>query len=879
MFAWFRRKRPRDGEIEEELEYHLEMLSRERLENGRDAREAHCFAKRKLGNKTLVKEEAREIWRSAYLDQIGRDLRFAARMLRKAPAFYLLVVGILGLGIASTVSFFSLVDGVLLRPLPYRDPERLVTLTSYAPKPPFDSNGSLSYNDFEELKAKTSSFEDLAVTFRTGWSRVTLTGGSEPVILQGAFVSPNLFAMLGRFPLIGRTFTNEENQRAERVVVISEALWARRFGSSESAIGQDLKFGHGRWRVIGVMPADFQAPFLHTQLWAPVRSHPDWNDASNGNPPDQPRWDVMGRLRPGVSFATAQAEVDSIENGLKTASPNLHVDSVRVVSLREHFTGNVKKPLLILLCAVGCLLLIACANVANLLLARASQRERELAIRAALGAGRTQLLRQLVTEALAFSCAAGVLGAAAAALLVPLLTRFAPAGTPLLDSVKLNERALLFAVIVSTSIGLFLGVITAWRLSRGESGGHLKAAGRNATEARKAVRLKSVLVVAEFAIATVLLTGAVLLIRSFMAVLNVDPGFPIERILTIKIGLTAETSAPQAARFYNDALARMAALPGVQATGGVSNLFFLDESRNHALRQVEGHPPERKSAWKPLVWTQVSGDYFRTMGIPLLRGRLFSARDQPTSPPVAIINETLARRYWPGENPVGKRLKGFDPRGQHDDWLTVVGVVKDTHSGGIEKAPFSQIYEVQAQRGEQIGNFVLRTAGDPATLAASARAVIRSVNPNAFVSSISTMEQLLDTQESGRRFETWLISVFSSLALALAALGVFAILHYSVAARTNEIGIRMALGADARSITRLVLGNGTGLAIAGILIGAIAALWSSKAISAMLYQVKPGDPISFAAAALTLFLVALLASYLPALRASRIDPMIALREE
>jgi predicted permease len=818
-------------------------------------------------------------WRSAYLDQIGRDVRFAARMLRKAPSFYVLVVGILALGIASAVAFFSLVDGVLLRPLPYRKPERLVMLTSYAPKPPFESNGSISYNDFQQLKAKAALFEDLAVTFRTGWSRVTLTGGREPVVMQGAFVSPDLFDMLGRTPLIGRTFTNEENQHAERVVVISQALWAQRFGSSEAAIGQDLEFGHRRWRVIGVMPQDFQAPFLHTQLWAPVRSHPDWNDAENGNPPDQPRWDVMGRLRPGVSIAAAQAQIDSIENGLKTASPDLHSENVRVEPLREHFTDKVRKPLLILFCAVGCLLLIACANVANLLLARASQRERELAIRTALGAGRAQLLLQLLTEAMAFACGAGVLGAALAAIFVPLLTRLAPAGTPLLDSVKLNERALLFAVLVSASIGLLLGTITAWRLSRGESGDYLKAAGRNATGTRRAARLKNVLVIAEFAIATVLLTAAGLLIHSFIAVLNVNPGFPAEKILTVKIGLPDNMTPPQIAQFYRGALERLAALPGVQAAGGVSNVFFLNETRNHALRQVEGHPPEAKSEWKPLVWTQISGDYFRAMGIPLLRGRFFNERDLPASPPVVIINETLARRYWRGEDAIGKRLKGFDPRGRHDDWLTVVGIVKDTHSGGLEKTPFSQIYEVQAQRGEPIGNFVLRTAGDPAQLAASVRTLIHNTNHNAFVDSISTMEQLLDLQTAARRFQTWLIGVFSALALALAALGIFAILHYSVSARTNEIGVRMALGANPKNIARLVLENGTGLAIAGILIGIVGALGSTRVISGLLYQVRPIDPVSFAGAALTLFAVALAASYLPALRASRIDPIAALREE
>ena len=300
MFSWFNRRRPPDAEIEEELEHDLALLAKERLEDGCDPAEVSSSVRRLLGNKTLIQEQTRQMWRNAYWDEISRDLRFTARMLRRSPVFYSLVVGILALGAASTVSFFSLVDGVLLRPLPYREPARLVTLTSYAPLPPFASNGSISYNDYQQLETQASSFEQLAVTFRVGWSRVTLTSPSETVTLQGAFVSPDVFSMFGRPPLIGRTFTDQENQRAERVVVISQALWAQRFGSSPQAIGRDLEFARGRWRVIGVMPADFQVPSLHTQLWAPVLSHPGWDDASNGNPRDQPRWDVMARLKPRV---------------------------------------------------------------------------------------------------------------------------------------------------------------------------------------------------------------------------------------------------------------------------------------------------------------------------------------------------------------------------------------------------------------------------------------------------------------------------------------------------------------------------------------------------------------------------------------------------
>ncbi len=754
------------------------------------------------------------------MDALFSDLRYALRSFRQAPAFFSLVIGILALGIGASVSIFRLVDGVLLRPLPYRDPQHLVTLTSYASKPPFDSNGSLSYNDFQQLRAKSRSFANLAVTFRTGWSRVTLTSGTEPVPLQGAFVSPNFFAIFGRVPMIGRNFTPEENMRAERVVVISEALWSQRFGHLPSVLGQDLEIGHARWRVIGVMPSNFQVPFLDTQFWAPVLSHPDWNDPEHVNPHEHPFWDVFGRLKPGVSMARAQAEVDSIWGGLRAALPEFHSNDIGVVPLREHFTGDVRRPILVLFTAVVFLLLIACANVANLLLARAARREREIAIRTTLGAGKARLFRQLLTEALTFSLSAGALGVATAMGFVPLLKAFSPANTPLLNAVALNGRGMLFALALSVALGLLLGLAPASRVSHRKLNESLSAAGRSLTETRKNRRLNSVLVAAEFALAMILLTGAGLLIRSFVAVLEVNLGFRPENILTVQVGLPPAIPAAQTPAFYWEVMQRISVLPEVQAVGGAGNLFYLDETRNHALRLIEGHPPEPKNAWKPLVWTQIAGDYFRAMGIPLIRGRFFNDHDGPMSSPVAIVNETLARRYWPGEDPIGKRLKGFDPRGQHDDWLTVVGVVKDTRVGGLERQPFSQIYEVQAQRtSEQIGNLVVRTTRNPANLANTLRTLIHRVNRNAVVSSITTMEALVDQQKIQRRFQTWLISLFSGLALALAALGVFGVMHYAVVARTHEIGIRIAVGAKSSDILRLVLGNGTKLAMAGIALG------------------------------------------------------------
>jgi predicted permease len=679
---------------------------------------------------------------------------------------------------------------------------------------------------------------------------------------------------------VGRTFTAEENRRAERVVVISEGLWAERFGSSPEAIGRDLQIGQARWRVIGVMPSDFQVPFLDAQLWAPVLSHPEWNSTEESDPLERARWDVMGRLKPGATLASAQAEIDSIWSGLRAALPEFHTNDVRVVSLREHFTGKVRKPMLVLFGAVAFLLLIACANVANLLLTRSAQREHEIAVRTALGAGRQRILRQLLTEAITFSCIAGALGAWAAVGLVPLLKAFSPADMPLLDAVVLNGRGLAVAFSLSVAVGIALGVAPAWRVSRSSLNESVSTRGRVMTEARKTRRIKSMLVAAEFALAMILLTGAGLLIRSFVEVLHVNLGFQPENVVAVRIGLPAMVPAARSPHLYQEIMQRIARLPGVRAVGGAGKLFSLEETRNHALRIVEGHPPEPKSAWKPLVWTQIAGDYFQAMGIPLVSGRFFNRDDGPDSAPVAIVNETLVRRYWPGKDPIGKRLKGFDARGKNDDWLTVVGVVKDARTGGLEKTPASQIYEVQAQRtSEQIGNVVVRTASDPVQLAMSVRSVIHDVNRNVIVQSVATMESLLNGQRLQRRFETWLVSLFSGVALGLAALGIFAAIHYSVAARTSEIGIRIAAGATAQDIVRLVLASGARLAVAGITVGGLAALWSAEAIAGMLYKVSSTDPLSFATAALVLLAVALAASFIPARRAARLDPMIALRRE
>lgn len=808
------------------------------------------------------------------------DLRNAIRSILNAPSHHSLVLLILGLGIGVTVSVFSLVDGLVLRPLPYRDAGRLVAVQSVATKPPFDANGSFSYDDFEQLRDKARSFQELAVMYRIGWSQVTLTDGGQTEKLRGGFVSRNFFALLGRAPVVGRVFTTDEVAQGADVLLVGEPFAKRRFGSNEGALGRELEIANKRWRIIGVMPADFHVPFLDSQLWGPVTAHPEWDDKTEPNSRQRAqRWDLMARLKPGVSLSSTQSEIDSVYGGLRDKAPEWHSDRALVVPLQEHFTGEAQRPFMILAMSVGLLLLIACTNVSNLLVARAASRQREFAVRAALGAGLGRLLRQALVETTLVCMVAGAFGTGLSFWLIKVITAFVPARTPRIEDVNINSRVLLFSIVLSIGLGIILGLTSVWSNMRRDVAQPLNSVSRGSS---RGMRQKNVLVVCEFALAMVLLTGSALLIRSFVAVLRIDPGFRPEHVLTMRVELSAQMSATQVMQFYRDSMERLRNVPGIQAAGAV-NWVFQGPTRTHSLRAVEGRENEPVEKWDALEWSQVSGDYFQAMGIPLLRGRFFEEHDGPTAPPVVIVNETLARRYWPGEDAVGKRVKGWDPRGpnggKNDDWLTVVGVVKDIRGGGRERKPFAQMYEAQAQRGEVINLFVVRTAHDPAQATSGLRAAIHDANPNVGVAGVNTMEEVLADQEAQRRFETWLIGLFSAVALGLAALGVFAVMHLTVTARTREIGIRMAVGARAGDILHLVIGSGAKLAIMGIAAGAFASAWVTDVLAGILFAIKPTDLWSFAGAAIVLTLVAIAACLFPALRAAHLDPISAMRDE
>ena len=817
---------------------------------------------------------------------LHQDLQYGLRMLSKNPGLTAVAVLTLALGIGATTAVFSVVNAVLLRSLPYKDPGRLALFAD--PDFPQDpQDGGFLRKDMEAFVAQSQKIENIAFFYRdSGFSRVTLTAANEPELVQGAFVSSNFFPALGVSPALGRVFSSEEEKKQERVVILSHGLWLRRFGGSGDVIGKSLQINGMESEIIGVMPGSFQFPARDQQFWAPITTNPYWNDpqlTTNFDPNRvrtfYARWLGIGRLKPGTNFGQAQTELDTIFSRLKLADPDKNRGSgVKVVPLRVSLSGKTRLALLVLFGAVFFVLLIACCNVANLVLARGATRRREMAVRAALGAGRGRIARQLLTESILLSLFSGTVGVILATFAVPLLVAFAPPDIPRLEQAHVDLGVLAFAFALSLFTILIFGLAPAWKISRSDPHESLKLGASASTESVAVKRLRSSLVIAEFALAVVLLTGAGLLARSFLAVESVDPGFEPEHVLTMNVRTPAETRQ-KANDLLNQILERVRTVPGIRSAGAIDGLFEMNALTNLGLRSIEGHEPEPRERWTPLNWRIVRGDYFQAMGASLLKGRYFSEQDGPNTPLVAIIDESTARRYWPDEDPVGKRFKGQDRRGPNDDWLTVIGVVSDMRRSGLDRQSIPHVYESYKQADSNTTDLVVRTSGDPRLLAFTLRGVVRSMSSTAVLSAVSTLEQNLSEQLSPRRFQTWLLGLFSAAALLLAGIGIFGVMHYSVARRTHEIGIRMALGARPRDVLRLVLGQGGRLALAGIAIGAAGALVLTRVMAGLLFEVEPTDPPTFVGAMVLLMLVGIFACYIPARRATKVDPMTALRDE
>jgi putative ABC transport system permease protein len=815
-----------------------------------------------------------------------QDVKYGLRMLSRNPGFTTVAVLTLALGIGATTAIFSVIEAVLLRPLPYLNPNRLALLAD--PEFPEDpKEGGFLLKDLEACKSQAQTFEDMAFYYRdSGFSRVTLTANTEPELVQGAFVSTSFFSVMGVPPLMGRVFAADEERRGERVVILSHGLWLRRFGGSRGVNGKALQVNGIDSEIIGVMPERFQFPARDQQFWAPITTNPFWNDPqlttnfeANRSHYFYARWQGLGRLKAGISLRQARTEMDTIFGRIKLADPDRNRGiGIRVVPLRVNVSGNTRLALLVLFGAVFFVLLIACSNVANLVLARGATRQREMAVRAALGAGRGRLARQLLTESTLISLFSGCVGIALAIFSVPPLVTFAPPDIPRLEQASVDPGVLVFALAISLFTVVVFGLAPAWKISRSDPHDSLKLGVAASTESAALKRLRGTLVTVEFALAVVLLTGAGLLVRSFLAVESVDPGFEPEHVLTMNVRAPAET--PEKTNpLLDQVLERLRSVRGVGSAGAIDGLFELGAITNLGLRSIEGHVPEPRERWSPLAWQTVRGEYFRAMGVPLLRGRYFSEQDGPNTPLVAVIDESTARRYWPGEDPIGKRFKGQDRRGHNDEWLTVIGVVRDMRRSGVEKQAIPHVYEWYKQADSNTTDLVVRTSSDPRVVAATLRSLVRGVSPTAVLSPVRTLEQQLSEQLSPRRFQTWLLSMFSAAALLLAGIGIFGVMHYSVTQRTHEIGIRMALGARSQDVLRQVLGQGARLALAGVALGAGGALALTRVMSGLLFEVEPTDPWTFLVVVVLLMLVAVFASYVPARRATKVDPMVALRYE
>ncbi|MCW5970731.1 MAG: ABC transporter permease [Blastocatellales bacterium] len=803
-----------------------------------------------------------------------QDIRYGIRSLWARPLFTLVAVAALGLGIGANTAIFSVVNALLLQPLPYSQPERLVWIWEINPGSAIE-NEPISIPNYRDWREQNQSFSEL-----TAWARtqVVLTGAGEPERLAGSVVVSNFFATFGAQPLLGRTFTSEENTPGQnRVVVLSHAFWQRRFGARADIVGQPITLNGVPHTVTGVMPATFKQPEpgigANPEFWMPLGI-----DASgDGRRSDFLR--VVGRLKDGVSVESARAEMAAIAARLAAEYPGPNAGwTVKVLTLHERFVGDVRRALLILLGMVGCLLLIACANVANLLLARAASRAREIAVRAALGAGRMRLVRQFLTESSVLALLGGAAGLLVAFWGVAALVSLAPPNLPRLDEITVNRSVFLFTLGVSLATGMIFGLAPALHATRIELNEALKESGRSAGLGRRGGRLRSTVIVAEIALTMIMLVVAGLMIRSFVKLQGVDPGFRPERVLSFQLLLprTKYPEGPQVAAFFAQLRERLAALPGVESAGAI-DAVPLSGGGNMLAFSVEGRPaPPPEQVVDAEAYLVMPG-YFSTLGIPLARGEEFSSQHAAETPGVTMINETMARRYFPDEDPIGKRITLGSP--QRGPWLEIIGVVRDVKHTDLGAEPYPQMYGAHAQQPSRLLSFVIRTKSEPLSIVSAVRSEVRSMDADLPLARITTLEQMFSDSIARPRFNTALLAAFAVVGLLLAAVGIYGVIAYGVTERTHEIGVRIALGAGRGDVMNLVIGQGLKLAVMGVGIGAAGALAVARLMSALLFQTGAADPLTFAGVGLLLLGAAALACYLPARRATRVDPMTALRYE
>lgn len=810
--------------------------------------------------------------RLAPLDGLAQDLRYALRLLRRGRGFTAAAVATLALGIGAATVMFGVIDAVVLRPLPYYDPEQLVMVWS-APPDQRLLEGRSAYWNVEQWRARSGSVAGLAV-FDPLTATLTTRDGAERISV--ARVSPGFFPMLGVHPSRGRTFSADEAAARQRLAVIGHRFWQTHFAGSPEAIGRSLVLDGRPSRIIGILPAGFGFARLDADVYEPHTLFADWEERRTAQGADS--WFVLGRLRPDVAVDRAQAELNAIARSLDDRlPPAARGRGVRVVPLSHYVVGPQPRLVLWTLAAVViCVLLIAAANVASLSLARGVGRAREMAVRAALGASRWRIVRQLITENVVLALAAGACGVGLALAAMGPLRTFGPANLARLDEAAVDGRVLAGALIVSLLTGVLVGLAPAmpmWRRSRRSAA---LDAGRSVAGGPATRRIRRALVVGEFALAIVLLAGAGLLVRSWWQAERVHPGFRPERVLSMQLRTPPERSAPDRTDFYTRLLDRIDSLPGVEAAALAGELFIGSTPEQIVTAEGTG-----RATWQRLQVRrdEVSAGFFQALGTPLIAGRGFSARDRADTPPVAIVNETLARRVWPGLDPVGRRFH-FGPPEAGGRWFTVVGVARDMRRQGLEREPIPQMFEPLVQNPSSLATLLVRTStDDPLRMTGTIRAAVRQADPQVPLYDVATLEHRLGAFLAPRRMQTAVVAAFALVALAMAAIGIYGIVQFSVAARRQEIAIRMALGADGPSIVRMIVGEGLRLSGLGLALGLAGALWAGYTARSLLFGIHPADPVAFGAVSLVLIAVALAACYFPARRATKVEPLAALRTD
>ena len=873
----FGRKRKQD-DFNAEVESHIALEADRLKEEGLSNEEARMAARRAFGNVTQAQEQFYESGRWVWWDQLFQDLRYGLRQLRRNPGFTAVAVLTLALGIGANTAMFSVIDAVLLLPLPYAHPSQLVSVQQ---RVSHGVSSFVSYPNFFDWRSQNHVFSSMAAYRETDF---TLTGSGETVMLPGEIVTSETFRLLGARPALGRGFLPQGEQAGSPEVMLSHRLWQSRFGSNPKIVGHVIDLSSKSYTICGVMPSGFQFPLSAepAELWAAIAT-----DAEGKTPMTTQRgahvFRVIARLKPGVTITQAEADLGVVSRRLAKEYPEADGDfkGVFIQSELHQMVGSVRLALLILLGAVGFVLLIACANVASLLLNRGVARSKEIAVRSALGAGRRRVVRQLLTEGFLLSFCGMGLGLLVAHLGTRILLRLSPITIPRASQASLDGHVLLFTVALALLTAVIFGAVPALQLSKPSLAEALKEGGRNSSDASRHRRLRNGLVIGETAAAFSLLAGAGLLIVSYVALQKTDPGFNPRQLLTFTFQLprTRDTDMRKASvSFDTQLLARLRQTPGVRSASGV---VPLPETDHWSVRfEIEGRPtgPTTRPA---AGFVMAAPGYFQTMGIPILEGRGFSEGDDAKAPAVTVVSQAFARRYFPNEDPVGKRIRPDASRnGGPPPWCEIVGVVGNVRDRGLAGAPEPVYYVPYNQFPMSLElTFIVRAQGNPLGLVSLVRSDLASMDPGIPLYNVETMEQYLASSSAQARFNAILLAIFAGLALFLASVGLYGVISYSVSQRTHEIGVRMALGAERSDVLRMVIGQGLKLALIGVGIGIAGALILTRFLSSLLFGVKPSDPLTFIAVSLILIGVALLACYIPARRAAKVDPMVALRYE